>query len=510
MPNHPQFELDRAAPGSLKKKLREEILRQIRLGMVRPGDQLPPSRRLADDIEVNRGTVSAVYDDLVGDGILASHVGRGTFVTHDLPFDALGPMTRENGAIRWRDHFTSPESPVRERVLLADASARGDDDLISFAGLVPDASLFPAEAFRKSLNAVLREEGGPLLSYGPPDGHEEFLSFLTEYLSETRGIEVGDSELLVVNGSQQALDLMGRAFLRPGDTVLVEEPSYYGALEIFRGYGARLVGVPVDQDGIVVEGMESVLARERPKMIYVMPTFQNPTGSCLPPARREALVKLASRFEIPLIEDDFDGELYYDGPPPPALKTHPESDAVIYIGTPSKMLFPGLRIGWVVGPEPVIRHLSNIKQMADLSGSQLLQAALARFARSGGLKKHMTRVRDAYGERVTRLLRALEKHMPKGVTWTRPRGGLSLLITLPSGVDTGELLEEAVDKGVLFTPGRLFFVNDGTNHLRLTFGNIPTQDVEEGVKRLARVLRRALGRPGARTRAASSVSLPPV
>jgi DNA-binding transcriptional MocR family regulator len=256
--------------------------------------------------------------------------------------------------------------------------------------------------------------------------------------------------------------------------------------------------------------MESVLARERPKMIYVMPTFQNPTGSCLSPARREALVKLASRFEIPLVEDDFDGELYYDGPPPPALKTHPESDAVIYIGTPSKMLFPGLRIGWVAGPEPVIRHLSSIKQMADLSGSQLLQAALARFAQSGGLKKHMTRVREAYGERVTRLLSALEKHMPKGVTWTRPRGGLSLLITLPAGVDTGELLEEAVDKGVLFTPGRLFFVNGGANHLRLTFGNIPTQDVEEGVKRLARVLRRALGRPAARTRAASGVSLPPV
>jgi GntR family transcriptional regulator/MocR family aminotransferase len=509
MSNDTNFTLDRKAAGTLKTKLREEILRRIRLGALRPGDRLPPSRRLADDLAVNRGTVSVVYDELVEEGILTSHVGRGTFVSPEVSLDVLGPEPSGNERYRWRDHFSDTEPPSRERALLADALARGGSGMISFAGLVPDEAFFPAETFRKALNTVLREQGSSLLSYGPPNGHDDFLVFLREYLAGQRGVSVDADELLVVNGSQQALDLLGRAFLRPGDTVLVESPSYYGALEIFKGYGARFVTVPVDDDGIVVEDMEPVLARERPKLIYVMPTFQNPTGACMSPARREALVKLAVRYETPLVEDDFDGELYYDAPPPPAVKARPGAADVIYIGTPSKMLFPGLRIGWVAAPVPVIRHLSRMKQVSDLSGSQLLQAALARFARSGGLETHTERVRAAYWERVEVLLRALKQHMPRGVSWTRPRGGLSLLVALPEGADTGELLEAAADAGVVFTPGRLFFLEDGARYLRLSFGTVPTDDVDEGVRRLARVVKQALGR-AVREPAGRDMAMPPV
>jgi GntR family transcriptional regulator/MocR family aminotransferase len=507
--SYANFSLDRAAAGTLKSKLRDEILRRIRLGTLRPGDRLPPSRRLADDLAINRGTVSAVYDELVEGGVLTSHVGRGTFVSPEVSLDVLGPEGSAGDGYRWRDHFSDAEPWSRERALLAEAMARGGGGKISFAGLVPDEAFFPAETFRKALNDVLREEGSALLSYGPPNGHDGFLAFLRAYLSGQRGVAVSDEELLVVNGSQQALDLLGRAFLRPGDTVLVESPSYYGALEIFKGYGARFVTVPVDDEGMVVEEMEPVLARERPKLIYVMPTFQNPTGSCMSPERRDALVKLAVRYEIPLVEDDFDGELYYGDPPPPAVKAQPAARDVIYIGTPSKMLFPGLRIGWVAAPAPVIRRLSRMKQLSDLSGSQLLQAALARFARSGGLETHTARVRAAYGERVDRLLRALKRHMPAGVSWTRPRGGLSLLVALPAGADSSELLKAAADAGVVFTPGRLFFLNDGARYLRLSFGTVATDDVDEGVRRLARVIKQALGR-GVRGPAGRDVALPPV
>jgi DNA-binding transcriptional MocR family regulator len=510
MPNIANFALDRETPGSLKEKLRGEILRQIRLGIMRPGDRLPPSRRLADDLSVNRGTVSAVYDELVDEGVLDSHVGRGTFVTADLSLDILGPAEIQNGEFRWRDHFTRFAEPSRERAFLTEVEGRERGSMISFVGMVPDESLFPTEPFRKALNAVLKSEGAGLLSYGPPEGHDGFLGFLRDYLARTRGVQVEENQVLAVNGSQQALDLIGRAFLRPGDTVLVEEPSYYGALEIFKGYGARFVGVPVDGHGIRVEGMESILARERPKLIYVMPTFQNPTGVTLSPARREALVQLATRYEVPLIEDDFDGELYYDAPPPPALKTQPDSDAVIYIGTPSKILFPGLRIGWVAASEPVVRHLSRIKQVADLSGSQLLQAALARFAQSGALATHMTRVRETYGDRARKLHLALERHMPPGVTWTRPQGGLSILVSLPGGLDASDLMEDAAAAGVLYTPGRMLFVGDGAAHLRLTFGKVPTDEVDEGVRRLARVIRRALGRRSERPRSHRRRTLPPV
>jgi DNA-binding transcriptional MocR family regulator len=306
------------------------------------------------------------------------------------------------------------------------------------------------------------------------------------------------------------MDLVGRAFLRPGDTVLVEEPSYHGALELFRGYGIRFVTVPVDDEGVRVEEMEPVLARERPKLVYLMPTFQNPTGGCLSASRREHVVRLSDRYEVPVVEDDFDGELYFDSPPPPPLKSLPGSEGVLYIGTPSKMLFPGLRVGWIVAEEPVIRRLSRIKRVADLSGSPLLQAAFARFAGSGALGRHMTLVRRTYGERLSRLLEALARHMPPGVTWTRPRGGLSLLVSLPDGIDTSELLEEAAAEGVLYSPGRLFFVGDGGEHLRLSFGAVPTERVGEGVKRLARVVRRALGRPRGQPTRLRGVSLPPV
>jgi len=211
-----------------------------------------------------------------------------------------------------------------------------------------------------------------------------------------------------------------------------------------------------------------------------------------------------------VVEDDFDGELYFEGRPPAPLKSRPGSEGVIYIGTPSKMLFPGLRLGWIAAAEPVVRRLARIRQIADLSGSPLLQAALARFAESGELDRHMPRVREAYGRRLERLNEALVRHMPEGVTWTRPRGGLSLLLTLPEGLDSGRLLAEAARAGVLYSPGRMFFLGDGAQHLRLSFGNVATGRVEEGVKRLAGVLRGALGRKTASSPRVRGVSLPPV
>lgn len=487
----------------LHRRVREAILRDLREGSLRPGDRLPPTRTLAQRLGVNRGTVHTAYDGLVRDGILAAHVGRGTFVAEVLPAEVFGTGA-EPGEFRWRDHFAGIEPPVRD-ALPAPASVEA-----AFHRNVPDPALFPAEQFRAALSAVLAEEGAPLLSYAPVEGHPDFVTFLLAYLRERRGVIARPEEVLIANGSAQALDLIARAFLRPGDTVAVEEPSYSGALELFRACGARLVGIPVDEEGVRPPETEAVLSRERPKLFYLMPTFHNPTGRSLGADRRARIVEIARRAAVPLVEDDFDAELFYDAPPPAPLKSLPGSDGVIYIGTPSKMLFPGLRIGWVAAAPAVIERLGRIKQIADLSSSQLLQAALVRFARDGELDRHTEMVRRVYAERRNALLAALARWMPKGTAWTRPQGGMSLLVTLPEPAESLRVLREAAAESVLFSPGGWFFLENGSRHLRLCFGTTPVDRIEAGIERLARAVRRVLAEGGERERRRPEPVLPPV
>ena len=507
MANSIPFRLDRSAPGSLVENLKAEILRHARAGWLRPGDRLPPTRALAERLGVNRGTVTAAYDELRREGVLVGHVGRGTFLARDFDPGKASTLPHAARGFRWADHLAGFAPPPEDEW---PSPVAGAEDSISFASNIPDASLFPVEAFRRALNEALAARGGALLGYGAPEGQPAFRRFLLRTLAEQHRVAVRDEELLVVNGSQQALDLIARAFLRPGDTVLVEEPTYCGALDLLRGHGARLVGVPVDENGVQAEALETVLARERPKLVYLMPTFQNPTGWCLSPERRERIVRLAARYEVPVVEDDFDGELYFHEPPPPPLKSHPGSESVLYIGTPSKTLFPGLRIGWIAAAEPVVRRLSAIRRIADLSGSPLLQEALARFGESGGFPKHRNLVREVYARRMKILETALERTMPPGVTWTRPRGGLSLLLTLPPGLDSDRLLPEAAEAGVLFAPGRRFFLGDGARHLRLSFGSVASERVEEGVERLAGVVHRALERRAEPVSRGRGEPIPPV
>ena len=479
----PIIDLDRNRQGPLYRQVKAGVIRQIRLGALRPGDRLPPTRQLAQDLGVNRGTVSAAYDELLADGVLASHVGRGTFVS-----EAFDPLSlgggNAGGRYRWKEHFAGSTPPQRRDF------PQTMGEVIPFHRNVPDPALFPNEAFQDSLNHVMETTGAELLSYAPSAGSPEFVSFVRDHLAEHRQVPAGPNEILVVNGSQQALDLVCRAFLRPGDTVAVEDPTYGGALDLFQSFGVRVVGIGLDEQGLIMQEAEVVLARERPKFIYTMPTFHNPTGRCLSSGRRRDLVKLAKNYEIPLIEDDFDGELAYQGPPPPALRGEPGGEDVIYLGTPSKMLFPGLRLGWIAAPPKVVSHLGRIKELADLSGSPLLQAALSHFAGTGGLKMHTERVRRVYEEKRNRLLDALERFMPAGTTWSRPQGGMTLMVTLPPGLSAEDVLAEAAAEGILFTPGAWFSVNDGSRQLRLCYGSVDLDKIDEGVEKLARAVAR--------------------
>jgi DNA-binding transcriptional MocR family regulator len=382
--------------------------------------------------------------------------------------------------------------------------------MINFSAGVPDQSLFPTDDFRLAINRALREEGSRLLQYGTMSGHAGFIEFLRHYLVE-KGVGALPEEILVVNGSQQGIDMVTRTFVNPGDGIVVEDPSYHGALNLFRSFRPRLLPVPVDSEGLNVDALERLLEQERPRLLYTMPTFQNPTGVSMTLERRRRLLQITNAHQIPVMEDDFDGDLIYGGDNLPPLKGLPEGKDVIYTGTFSKVLFPGIRLGWVVAPPPVIERLAAAKQAADLSTSLLFQAAMVHFVQGRTLSRHADRVRAEYKRRRDVLLDALKKEMPRGVTWTLPAGGFSLVVRFPAPVDTAALLPRAVARGVMYTAGRMFSLSGDTRLLRLSFGTTGVTEIPAGVKRLAAALNEEMGhvrKNGAR-RAASPIA-PPV
>jgi GntR family transcriptional regulator/MocR family aminotransferase len=487
--------LDRESKRPLYQQVREALERLIADGTLAPGDELPASRVLAAKLAVNRGTVTTAYDELVAAGLLHRHVGQGTFVAAREQLQAslpARPPKAPERRRRWDDAFAY--DPLKDRDPLMPELARwaAKPGTLSFAGGQPEPATFPLEPFRRALNRVMKRDGRTLLQYGTTGGYPPFVELLRRFLVE-KGIVATPEEILIVNGSQQGLDLVARVFVGPGDPVVVEDPTYHGALNALRALRARILPVPVDQDGLDVSALERLLERERPKLLYTMPTFQNPTGATLSLARRRRLVALAAAHGLPILEDDFKGDLRYAGEELPALRGLPGGEDVIYAGTFSKMLFPGMRLGWIVAPVPVIARLAAAKASADLSTSFLFQAAMVEFAKGTTLEKHARAVRLEYLRRRDALVRALSKEMPEGVTWTVPEGGFSLALRLPAALDSAELLPRAAAHGVVFTPGRVFSATGEGRVIRLSFGGMKTHQIPEATKRLAAAIQEELG-----------------
>jgi 2-aminoadipate transaminase len=491
--------LDRKSGEPLYAQIANYVRRLIETEALQPGVKLPATRELAAELGVDRATIVAAYDALVGQGFATAHVGQGTFVAVQASRgerrreDRLDPALPLEG-INWQ------QSLSRVARLSADwrppdfSSYHAQGDMISFAGGMPDSSLFPIDAFRRVMNEVLRTEGRALLQYSPASGYPPLRRYLADYLVR-KGIVVTESDILIVNGSQQGLDLVARTLLDPGDRVVVEGPSYPGALQIFRAYQTEVVTVPMGDDGIRRDLLEGIVPRLAPKCIYVMPTFQNPTGATVSLDGRRELLAIAAKAQVPIIEDDFHNELRYDGAPVIPLRGLDRKGQVIAVGTFSKILFPGLRVGWIVAPPEVLERLIVAKRVSDFHTSALIQAAIYHFCRRRMLDRHMERMRVEYRRRRDTLLEALSRYAPPDITWTHPQGGFSLMVTLPQGLDTQGLLPEAAHVGVLYTPGTLFYVDGGGRHqLRLSFSETPVERITEGIKRLSNVIGAALHR----------------
>jgi 2-aminoadipate transaminase len=373
--------------------------------------------------------------------------------------------------------------------------------IISFAGGLPAPEVFPVAEIQKACDVVLSEVGAQALQYYPTEGYLPLREMIVRH-SANYGLNISVENVLITSGSQQALDLLGKILINRGDRILVESPTYLGALQAWNAYGPEYVAVPFDKHGMQVDALEDAL-RMGPKFIYVLPNFQNPTGVTLSFERRKALIELADRYGVPLIEDDPYGQLRYEGehiPPVVVLDGQYRNCVgetyhgnVIYLSTFSKTLAPGLRLAWVTAPEEVIRKLVQAKQGADLHTPTFNQMVAFEAAKGGFLNEHIKTIREVYGERRLVMLDALKSHFPPDVKWTRPLGGMFLWVTLPNGMDATKLLPKAVEKKVAFVPGGPFHANGGgDNTMRLNFSNAQPEQIRDGVYRLGQVLREVL------------------
>ncbi|MBI3406463.1 MAG: PLP-dependent aminotransferase family protein [Acidobacteria bacterium] len=366
---------------------------------------------------------------------------------------------------------------------------------ISFVAARPPEDLFPVEEFRNCCSAVLKEDGRRILQFGCSEGYAPLKRVLMDLLRK-EGVVAAEDEILITDGCQQALDLLCKAFLRPGDAVALENPNYPGAIALLSNARVRMLGVPVQMGaggadtGMDVGALETVLLQNRVKMILVTPDFQNPTGTTMPLNARRKLLEVAGRHQVPVIEDHIYGGLWVRGKKVPSLKALDRHGIVIQADSFSKVSFPGLRVGWCVAPRSVIERLRLVKQSADLHTDQLAQAALAEFTRRGYFEKHLVKMRKLYGNRLVAMEEALEKYMPEGVEWARTEGGMAVWLTLPPGFDATELLIHVRERGVWFAPGRYFYFQyPQPNTLRLAFAALDEKKIAKGVSTLGEVLR---------------------
>jgi 2-aminoadipate transaminase len=374
-------------------------------------------------------------------------------------------------------------SAVREILKVAERP-----DILSFAGGLPAPELFPLEAIAQAHAEVFAEEGRAALQYSTTEGYGPLREWICAHLA-ARGLRAHADEVLITNGSQQGIDLVAKVLLNPGDVVVVENPSYLAALQSFGGYEARLEVVGSDDEGMRVDELEALAARCRPKLIYIVPNFHNPKGTTLCLERRHALIRFAQRHRVLILEDNPYGELRFRGEHLPPLAALDDAGVVVSLGTFSKTLAPGLRIGWAVGPQEILQSITIIKQSADLHTATLAQRATARLLSRFDYEAHLTQLRARYGERCLAMLNALEAHMPEGTRWTNPDGGMFVWVELPRGMSGEELFPRALEQRVAFVPGSPFFAHNPRGEcIRLNFSNRPPELIEEGMRRLAMVL----------------------
>lgn len=474
----------------------DQIADRIRSGAFPDGYRLPPTRMLAGQLGTHRNTVVRAYAELEAAGFLSSTVGRGTFVRAPRATINRAPSARPaQRGLPWASLVSEAArtEPLKQFTRLARDTGHGD--LINLTRMQPPAELLPVDLLRRCLEHVLRTSGAKALGYAPKNGYRQLRDAISRDLARL-GVPAASDDILVTTGSQQGLDLIARALLNPGDLVLTHASTYAGALQVFAAVGARIHGIPSDDEGPELEALRR-LGLRRPKLLYLMPNHCNPTGACMSSARRVQILEWARDAQVVVVEDDYAADLELEPAPlPPSLRA---LDAeVIHVGTFSKRLIPALRIGYVVAPAAMQPHLMALKHTTDLGSCGLNQLALAELLDRGYFGAHLNRIQPAYRARRDSLLEGLRAHLPNDVRWSRPTRGVSVWLELPGSIDPERVFDEGLSRKVLVGPGQMYAADESVRPgVKLNFCFEPDDRLIEGARRVAAAIEAARARRGA-------------
>jgi DNA-binding transcriptional MocR family regulator len=496
------IKVDRTNALPLHRQIRDRIAQLIDDGSLRASDKLPPTRVLAQQLGVNRSTVYRAYEELWSQGYLEARRGSYSTVRARLR-PAQASSTGHTSVLDW-ERLSTPggrqsHSHTQRLTRLTGAPTR---DVVDFSKLTADRALCPVDELKAAFRQVINQRGREIFDYGDVEGYAPLRETIARGM-RVHGVSVSADEILVTNGSQHGMDLLLRTFAGPGSTVVQEAPSYSMGLALCRQYGVRPFPVAMRDDGMDLDLLERRLRRGGVAFVYTMPNFQNPTGITTSQAHRERLLAMCEEHRVLLVEDGFEEELKYMGHAVLPIKSMDRAGVVAYLGTFSKVIFPGLRVGWIAAHRDCVERLSAVSRVTWLSGNVLAQAAVSRFCDQGSYEEHIRRVHKAYRGRMDTLLRSLKARMPAGVTWSEPTGGYTLLLRVNSTAaeasdeasDEERVLAEMRKAGVLLSPGSLYFSGrpDGLC-FRLCIANLTEAQIEEGCRRLGRVLGRVVAK----------------
>lgn len=473
--------VDRDSDVPAYRQICERVIALVESGDLTPGERLPPTRRLAQSAGVHRSTVLRAYEELWALGYLQSRPGSYSTIRR--------PMHVVNADAEPRSTIIDWDAATRAALdPSAWAPPRPDPgrDVVDFATLSAPPRLTPVDDLRRCMKAVMLENGRELLGYGDPSGHPALKDALVRRM-RIHGIDVAADEVMITNGAQQGLDLVLRLLASPGDRAVVEAPTYAAALPLFRLHALQLDAVPMNADGMDLDVLSRTLDAGSPRIVYTMPTFQNPTGISTSHEHRERLLRICEERRVPIVEDGFEEDLKYFGKAALPIKSIDVRGTVIYLGTLSKIVFPGLRIGWIAAARECIQRLIAIQRASALSGVTVAQAAVARLCELGLYDAALRRIHVSYRKRMQAMLHALAAHMPRAIEWTRPAGGSTLWLTVKgAGANEGVIAERLLRDGVAVTPGAPFFTTASADaHFRLSISCVEEDAIEEGCRRIA-------------------------